>query len=463
MKKKAKVLLVDDDPVGVAIATEVLEGLGYAICGVACSAEECLRQVEAVKPQLVLMDIRLDGSVSGIEAARTVRKKYHLPVVFLTAHGDTETLLQARSAKPYGYVCKPFNRRDLAIALEIALQRHEAEKDELRRERSYLTILKSITDAVIVTDSENRVQFMNGAAEEYSGLNLGQAKGADLKDVFVLSVPDLKKGGRTKGLAIGAGVFKRCGIKSVFNDSMLHSAPGQDYFVEYTAAPLCEDNGEITGGVLIFRDISARKKAEQEMQRTLAMLRTAMSGSIQAMAMTVETRDPYTAGHQRRVTDLARAIAATMQLPLDVQDGIRMAGVIHDLGKISVPAEILSKPGRLSEIEFSLIKTHPQVGYDILKTIDFPWPVADIVYQHHEKLDGSGYPNRLGGDEILLESRIIAVADVVEAMASHRPYRASLGLETALDEVIRNKGAMYDAHVVDACMHVVREKGFLFN
>lgn len=185
-----------------------------------------------------------------------------------------------------------------------------------------------------------------------------------------------------------------------------------------------------------------------------------MGTMIQAMSAAVETRDPYTSGHQRRVADLASSIAAQMRLPSDRIDGIRMAASIHDLGKISIPAEILSMPRKLSQLEFELIKTHPQAGYDIIKNIDFPWPIATIILQHHERMDGSGYPNGLSGDKILLEARILAVADVVEAMASYRPYRPALGLDKALEEIMQNKTVLYDAEAVDACLKLFKEQGY---
>jgi len=189
-------------------------------------------------------------------------------------------------------------------------------------------------------------------------------------------------------------------------------------------------------------------------------IRKALGATVQAMAVTVETRDPYTAGHQRRVADLARSIATEMNLPADQIDGIRMAAIIHDLGKISVPAEILSKPTKLTALEFSLIKTHAQSGYDILKDIDFPWPIARMVLEHHERINGSGYPNGLISEEALLESQILAVADVVESMASHRPYRPALGIDAALKEIENNRGTLYDNAVADACMKLFREKGY---
>ena len=207
-------------------------------------------------------------------------------------------------------------------------------------------------------------------------------------------------------------------------------------------------------------DITERRQAEEELQRTLDSLRKAFGTTIQVMVSAIEVRDPYTAGHQLRSTGLARAIATEMGLSLDTIEAIRMAGPIHDIGKLSVPAEILSKPTKLTNIEFSLIKEHANKGYEMLKDVESPWPLAEIVYQHHERMDGSGYPRNLKGDEILLEARILAVSDVVESMASHRPYRPALGLDAALEEIENNKGKLYDADVVDACLRLFREKGF---
>ncbi len=210
----------------------------------------------------------------------------------------------------------------------------------------------------------------------------------------------------------------------------------------------------------IVRDVTDRKQAKEKLAYTLKNLRKAMEGTIQAIVHVVETRDPYTAGHQNRVADLAGAIATEMQLPTDTIEGIRTAGIIHDIGKIYVPAEILSKPGQLSQKEFELIKDHPQTGYDVLKDVEFPWPIAQIIRQHHEKLDGSGYPRGLRGEDVLLEARIITVADVIEAIASHRPYRPARGIEAALSEIERNKGVLYDASVVEACVKLFREKAY---
>ena len=207
-------------------------------------------------------------------------------------------------------------------------------------------------------------------------------------------------------------------------------------------------------------NITALKKSEEDLKETLEHLRKSFGVTIQVMVSAIEARDPYTAGHQIRSADLARAIATEMGLPQEKIEGIRMAGSIHDIGKLSIPAEILSKPTRLTDIEFSLIKEHPRKGYEMLKNVESPWPLAEITYQHHERMNGSGYPRKLKGDEILMEARIMAVADGVEAMASHRPYRPALGISAALEEIEKNKGVLYDPEVVDACLRLFREKGF---
>jgi response regulator RpfG family c-di-GMP phosphodiesterase len=204
------------------------------------------------------------------------------------------------------------------------------------------------------------------------------------------------------------------------------------------------------------------KEAYHQLKAGQRKLQETMDGIIRVLGQTVEVRDPYTAGHQRRVAKLASAMAEKLGLSQDMIRGVRMAGEIHDLGKISLPAEILSKPTKLTSLEFGLIKLHPQTGYDILKEIDFSQPIAEEVYQHHERMDGSGYPRGLKGNEILLEARILAVADVVEAMNSHRPYRPALGLEKALAEIEMNRGVLYDPSAVDACLHLFREKDYQF-
>jgi len=202
-------------------------------------------------------------------------------------------------------------------------------------------------------------------------------------------------------------------------------------------------------------DITENKKSEERLKKT-------MDAAIGTMSKIVEAKDPYTSGHQHRVCQLAVRIAQKMKLPQDKIEGVRITSLIHDIGKIGLPTEILSKPTKLTDIEFTLIKGHSQIGYDILKSIDFSYPIAQIVLQHHERLNGSGYPNNLRGDEIMLEAKIIGVADVVEAMSSFRPYRPALGTEKALEEISKNKGILYDPEVVDICLSLFKEKEYKF-
>ena len=229
-----------------------------------------------------------------------------------------------------------------------------------------------------------------------------------------------------------------------------------DHFVDSRTEELARANDELHGKVLETR------RSEDHLQSTLDRLEGSLEGTFKAMAMTLELRDPYMAGHQTRVSSLAVAIAREMNLPWEKIEGLRFAGLIHDIGKISAPAEIMAKPCRLTKSEFQLVKDHPRVGYDMIKDIAFPWPVAHIILQHHERMDGSGYPDGLVGDAILVEARVLAVADVVEALCSLRPYRPALGLEKGLDEVRKGRGIRYDARVVDACVKVFRDGRFAF-
>lgn len=229
-----------------------------------------------------------------------------------------------------------------------------------------------------------------------------------------------------------------------------------DERVEKRTEKLSQVNEDLHGSV------RERRRAEDQLQNSLKRLERALEGTVKAWSLTGEMRDFYTAGHQCRVASLAVAIAEELHLSWEKVEGLRVAGIIHDIGKIAMPAEILAKPSRLTKTEFQLIKDHPRIGYEIVKSIEFPWPVAHIILQHHERVDGSGYPEGLLGEAILLEARILAVADVVEALSSHRPYRPALGIEKALEEIRRGRGIRYDMRVVDTCLKLFRDRRFSF-
>ncbi len=323
---KEKILIVEDEGVTALNLQRILNEAGYEVVQTVSSGEEAITVAIDTEIDLILMDILLDGELDGIESAVKIHEHVDVPIIFITANSDEDIVNRAKKAEPYGYIIKPFNKRELRTIVTLAIHRY--------------TLEKKLTDS-------------------------------------------------------------------------------------------------------------------------LSKLKNMLNGTIQAIAKIIEVRDPYTAGHQRRVGKLAHAIGIRMNLTDDQKESIFIAGTIHDIGKISVPAEILSKPSKLNESEFSLIKNHPFTGYDILKEIDLPWIIAEIVYQHHERLDGTGYPRGLMGSDMELESKIVSVADVVEAMASHRPYRASLGIEAALDEVSR-KTAWFDSEIVRICRSIFEDDHFDF-
>jgi PAS domain S-box-containing protein/putative nucleotidyltransferase with HDIG domain len=266
--------------------------------------------------------------------------------------------------------------------------------------------------------------------------------------------------------AVRRGVASAIGLPLRLNDQTIGAltidAHEANAFDADEVKLLEELASDISFGIKALRTSAARRQAEAQLRESLERVRKIMDEVVQVMALTVEIRDPYTGGHQQRVTQLALAIAQEMGLDENRIEGLRVAGFLHDIGKITVPAEILSKPGKLSETEFGIIKGHAQAGYQILTMVSFPWPVAQIVLQHHERLNGSGYPQGLHEADILQETKILTVADVVEAMASHRPYRPGLGVEKALEEITKNKGILYDPEVVGACVKLFRERGFTF-
>jgi putative two-component system response regulator len=236
-------------------------------------------------------------------------------------------------------------------------------------------------------------------------------------------------------------------------------AVNKGYVFRFLLKPISPEDmqGALADGLAQFELIQSRKEVE-----ALRKMRETLDGLLVGLTTLIEARDPYTAGHQFRVAQLSTAIAHELAMEDDRVAGLRIAALVHDIGKVYVPAEFLNKPGRLSDGEFNIIKAHPQVGYNILHPINFPWPIAEIVLQHHERLDGQGYPRGLAGEAIMPEARVIAVADVVDAMASHRPYRSGLGLDKALAEVSHLRGAAFDPRAVDACLALFKDKSFSF-
>ena len=456
MDKPIRLLIVDDSLDDALLVVRQLKKGGYNLTYEQVDTAEAMN--EAIDSQgwdAIICDYSMPNF--SMHAALDLYKEKQLDIPFIIVSGtiSDETAVAAMKAGAHDYVIKD-NLARLIPAMDRELHetnvRHErrlAGHQLITSEEKYRTLFEESRDAIYVSAKKDKFIDFNHSTTDLFGYSREELLGMNTKDIFVNAdeYQKLKEEIDRKGSVrdFKAKLYKRNGSK-------------MDCLITSTVRRSKEAN--IIGYQGIIRDISELVSSQNKLQKTLEKLQKALGGTIQAMALTVETRDPYTAGHQRRVSNLACAIAREMGLPQGQIQGIHFAGIIHDIGKISVPGEILSKPGKISENELGIIKEHPRIGHNILKTVDFPWPIAQIVLQHHEKMDGSGYPDGISGDEILIESRILSVADVIEAMSSHRPYRPTLGVDVALREIQQNKNVLYDPDVVDACMRLFNERGY---
>ena len=333
-------------------------------------------------------------------------------------------------------------------------QNHLKEQELLEKNIFLQNIIESSSSISIVsTDLDRNILYWNSGAENIFGYTAEEMVGCQKIDSLYADEESKEKIRQTRSDLFDKKNSVTCEIKEVTKD-------GREVWIRLTLTPRLNDKGNVIGILGIGEDITEQKWADENLQLSLEKLQKLTKGVIDTLVSTIESRDPYTAGHQKRVANLAKDIAKELKLSKDKVDGIHMASLIHDLGKIAVPSEILSNTGTLSDVQFNMIKIHSQVGYDILKNIEFQWPIDKIILQHHERVDGTGYPSGLKGDDILLDAKILAVADTVEAMASHRPYRAALGIDAALEEISKMKGVHYDADVVDACLRLSKKGEF---
>jgi len=342
----------------------------------------------------------------------------------------------------------------LYILLDRGQQQVATISTELQDARQLrIDILDAIADPVITVDATMRVTTVNAAVIRISGHKREAIIGRHMGN-FV--APGNRKRAADALAAVMGGKDACVEIQIVMRDGSIRP-------YEFNGVSLRNPAGQIVGAVVSGRDISDRVAAENTMRRSFTGLTTTLRQTISVVAAMIEKRDPYLVGHQKRVTALALAIGERLDLDPHRMEGLQHAAMCHDIGKIQIPSEILSKPSKLTAAEFAMLREHANAGYEILSKVDFPWPIAKIVRQHHERLDGSGYPNGLVGEAILLEARILAVADTVEAMTSHRPYRPGLGLDAALAEIRKGRGKIYDARVADACQAVFEHDGFRFD
>lgn len=453
-----RVLIIEDSGRDAALEVRALEATGYRVT---YTVSETAAEMKAALAEQAFDIVIADHDLPQFDApgALAVLKESGLDIPFIIVSGTIgeEAAVALMKAGAHDYVLK-HRLSLLAPAVEHALQdaedrrgRKQAEEALRESEEKYRNLFDNAGEAIFVAQ-EGKIVFLNPrtscligySAEEIMGRQFIEFTHPDEREMVID-----RHFKRLKGEALPQRYEFRIIQKN-----------GTTMWAELNTVVISWEGKPSTLNFL--EDITERKVADEKLKKSYEALKKTLNDAVNTMAKIVEMRDPYTSGHQERVANLAIAIAQEMKFD-DVQiENLRMAAIIHDIGKIYVPSDILSKPGRLSDIEFGLIKTHSQYGYDIVKGMDFPCSVAQAILQHHERLDGSGYPNGLKGEDTLLEAKIVAVADVIEAMASHRPYRPALGIDKALEEISKNKGRLYDPDVVDACLKLFNSGKFEF-
>ena len=448
---RLRLLCVEDSPADAELEVASLERAGYDVRMDRVDGEADLRAALGSNDyDVIFLDHGLPGwdSRSALRAVREAAPQ--TPVVCVAGTIGEETAVEMLKLGASDYVLKDRTAR-LPAAVRGVLERaasrqaRRAAETALRAsEERYRRIVDTAAEGILTTGIDFTITYYNQRLAEMLGYGVVDLLGRSVRELIWSedrAFIDEEMARQTRGEASS-------------HQSRLRQADGSGLWVSVASRPILDENGRFSGSLAMISDISDQKAAEER-------LKQALTGTVTAMGSLVESRDPYTAGHERRSAALVAAIAGELGFDDDALAALDLTARMHDIGQIAVPAEILTRPGPLSSSEFSLVKLHPQVAFDILASIDFGYPAADIILQHHERLDGSGYPKGLLGDEIRLEARVLAVADVVEAMSSHRPYRAALGVEAALDELRANAGRLYDPAVVAACDRVFAV-GFTF-
>ncbi len=472
IKDSINLLMIEDNPGDARLIREMLSEstlVEYKVTWVE-KLKKGLDYLSNNEFDIILVDLSLPDSF-GLDTLNSVTTNFSkLPIIVLTGLDNERVGLDAVRLGAQDYLIKGrLDFTNLSRAINYSIERFRIVEELRASEERNRSITDLASDAIVCTDEDYKIVTWNLAAQKIFGFTKDEvlnnhissiifrkSQGPELKpDLFKIAIVEML----TSGASQEVSSLAKNGSEIPIEVSISKWKDSGRYFYTY-----------------IMRDITERKIAEKRINKTLSDLQIVhenlnksyehvnrtIEDSIRTIAKTIEVRDPYTSGHQKRVAELAVQIAHEMNLKENVIKAIEMAAEIHDLGKIQIPSEILSKPGVLSPLEFNLIKNHPYVGAELLKHTDFPWPLAEIIYQHHERIDGSGYPRGLKGEEIMIEAKIIAVADVVEAMSSHRPYRPALGIDKALQEINEKSGQIYEKKVVNACKKVFLNN-FVFN
>jgi PAS domain S-box-containing protein/putative nucleotidyltransferase with HDIG domain len=458
MDSKLRVIIIEDSEIDAVFLLRQLKEGGYeSVHERVETAEEMIAALDRQEWDIVIADYSLPRFNIHDALAILKEKRLDLPFIIVSGIIREETAVAAMKAGAHDYLMKdklarlvPAVKRELHEAEERKKARR-FEEELFKSEKRFRELVELLPEIVLEMDTKGRLSFVNHQGFVSFGFSKEEFDGG--LSAYQLIVPeDHAKAENYIRQRIGEQNAEYCELKGQRKD-------GSTFPLILHITPVKQEQETVAlRGIAV--DITERKRWEVELQQSFDKLKRTLDATVKALATAVESRDPYIAGHQQRVADLSCAMAQEMGLPADEIDGLRVAALLHDIGKIYVPAGILSRPGELMDVEMNLIKVHPEVGYEILKGVEFPWPVALTIRQHHEKLDGSGYPDGLDRHRLLLQARILAVADVVEAMASHRPYRPSLGLERALQEILTYRDILYDAGAVDACVRLFRQKGY---
>lgn len=440
MNQKESILIVDDNEDIRRSLKIIFNKKGYKIDTVG-TAREALKKAHKKYFNVALIEFKLSDMEGTILLSKLKELYPKMTCFIITVYAFLQNVRMAERINADGYFIKPLIIEDVLYRIEKILKEQHIEKKLKESEEKYRALFENTGTATMIIEEDGTISMINTQGEKLSGYSKEEIENKMKWTDFVIP-EDMEKMKKCHIARRKAGGKPPTEYEFSFID---RKGNVKDIFLKTGMVPNTKKS------ITSLMDITKHKISEERLKKT-------MDTAIDTMSKIVEAKDPYTAGHQRNVSQIATFIAQEMKLPQDKIEGTRIASLIHDIGKISVPTELLNKSITLSDIEFSLIKDHSQIGYDILKSIDFFYPVAKIVLQHHERLDGSGYPNNLKGDEIMLEAKIIGVADVVEAMSSHRPYRPSFGIDKALEEISKNKAILYDSKVVDACLKIFKEK-----
>jgi len=403
---------------------------------------EVMEKIEQYAPDLAVIDIQGKEEKEFFKLEAWLKDKYNIPSVLLIPIELIDSLMEKSIDASFGYVSKPFEEKFLRINILAALRLSKAQKELHANEEFLSTVLRSMKEAVVVLDDAENIILVNPEAEKLLSRKSSELIGNNARKVLTFE--------SFEGEEI---------------EFFSGKVPAECYLIAKGKIPVSINYSQVKGknfhGWLVtMNDITERMQSRKELKESYERLEKTLMGTVRTISKITESRDSYTAAHQQHVAVISVEIAKQLGFSHDRLKWLYIAALLHDVGKVSVPSEILSKPTKLNHFEMELVKMHAETGYQILKDIPFPMKIAEIIRQHHERLDGSGYPYGLKGDEILLEARILAVADVLDAITNHRPYRPALGLEVALDELKKNRGKLYDPQVVDACLKAI-EKGKL--